>query len=186
MFLQSSAETDVIDTITKQLKEDGIDRTRDSVIRELFRQNLISIDFYAQLKGECDRNTWSVQLNKGSRDEEIGKFCEHLILDGKLTCLDWVQNVLLEICYAKLHIQKRQQNKPVPIETESKLLDFELFNKDCEDLTVVSPVAYHSLSKFLYSHHLYTAHRDNTGRIPSLQQSSMNSDYYDVRLCITQ
>ncbi|KOB76647.1 Timeless, partial [Operophtera brumata] len=184
MYMQSSAQSDVIGAITKQLKEEGIDKTRNSVIRELFRQNLISRDFYAQLKGESDRNTRTVQLAKETRDDEIRKYCEHLIQDGKSTCLDWVQKVLLEICHAKLQIHKMKLKKPAPVGSESKLLNFEIFRKEYEDLPVVSPVAYHSLNlKFLQLLHKLGFHMPvDTGRLFIRIPQFWTAEYLFIKL----
>lgn len=149
-YMQSSTHADVIGKITSQLREDGIDKTKESVIRELFRQNLIGRNIYErELKEKCQENTSTVKLNKESQEDEIARLCEHLRQDGKSTCLDWVQKVLLEICYAKLCIQRRNLKKVAAAHSDSKLLGFQIFRAKSEDLPVVSPVAYYSLSKYL-------------------------------------
>lgn len=145
--MQCCALPDVVGEIIKLFKEDGVTKSRDSVVRELLTQNIINNEEFEKLmKGESDRNIKSLQVTKEIRDDEIGKLCEQLAQDGKSKFLDWVQKVLLETCYAKLHFEKKNSQKENP-EVESKLLNFELFKKKACALPVKSPVSYHSLRK---------------------------------------
>lgn len=147
--MQCSALPDVVGEIIKLFKEDGIIKSRDSVIRELFKQNLINKEeFEAFIKGETDRNAKTVQINKEMRDDEIGKLCEQLVQDGKSKFLDWVQRVLLETCYAKIYLEKRsRESEDEDIFDNAQLKWMDL--KKSEQLAVISPVSYHSLRKFL-------------------------------------
>ncbi|XP_075992234.1 timeless isoform X2 [Anticarsia gemmatalis] len=144
-YMQCSALPDVVGEIIKLFKEDGVIKSRDSVIRQLFKQNLINKEeFDNLLKGESDRNSKNVQINKEVRDDEISTLCEQLAQDGKQKFLDWVQSVLLETCFAKIYLEKRSNE----IEGEEPFDNAEInwMNlRKSEDLNVLSPVSYHSL-----------------------------------------
>lgn len=143
--MQCGSHTDVVSEIIKLLKEDGIIKSRDSVIQELFKQNAINKDEYEKLvKGETDRNSKIVQVNKKMRDDEIGKLCEQLTQDGKLKFLEWVQKVLLDTCFAKICLKKKSR------ESEHEQILYKTTSikpNTLEDINGLSPVSYHSLSK---------------------------------------
>ncbi|XP_049865864.1 protein timeless [Pectinophora gossypiella] len=147
-YMQCSASPDVVGEIIKLFKEDGINKTRNSVIRELYKQKLINKDEYESAsKGESEKNSKNAQAAKEMRDDEIGKLCEQLAQDGKSQFLEWVQKVLLETCYAKITLEKKSLealNTPPP-NTQSKILNFDFFKKKDYDLPVTSPTSYHSL-----------------------------------------
>lgn len=154
--MQCSALPDVVGEIIKLYKEDDIVKSRDSVIKELFKQNLISKDeFDKYITGENDRRSKTVQANKEKRDDEISKLCEQLTQDGKSMSLDWVQKVLLETCFAKIYLEKlaRKPNAEEDEDGETKLTSVQKSN----DLHVLSPVSYHSLRKFCI--HLFSSSR---------------------------
>lgn len=148
--MQINANADVISHITKQLQDNGIYKTNESVIRELFRQKLVSREFYEkQMKGQKDVDIkMKTAHTEENREDDIAKFCEDLILEGKAASLDWLQEVLLEICHTKLQIHKRHLQKTTPF--PSKLLSFKIFRTKYDEMLVVSPVAYHSLSKCIF------------------------------------
>ncbi|XP_059048859.1 protein timeless isoform X2 [Achroia grisella] len=147
-YMQCSALPDVIGEIIKLYKEDDAIKPRESVIKELYKQNLISKDERDNfLKGETNRGANLIQAHKEMRDDEIGKLCDQLSQDGKSKFLDWVQKVLLDTCFAKIYVEKKgklQQNEMLGNKSD-KLLNFELFKKKSDDLPVMSPVSYHSL-----------------------------------------
>lgn len=138
--MQCSALPDVVGEIITLYKEDGIIKSRDSVIKELYTQNLINKEDYDRyVKGETDRNIKTVQVMKEMRDDEINKLCEQLTQDGKSKFLDWVQKVLLETCFAKIYLDKLcRKNESTKLTTLKK----------SNDLHILSPVSYHSLRKF--------------------------------------
>ncbi|KAJ0181807.1 hypothetical protein K1T71_002529 [Dendrolimus kikuchii] len=150
-FMQCSGSSDVVSEIINIFKEDGTIKSRNSVIKELFKQNLINQEtFDALIKGESDNNTKTVQVQKEMRDDEIGKLCEQLSSDGKGIYLEWVQKVLLDTCHAKIYLEKKNREamyyeSRTDANADSKLLNFELFKKKSNDLPVMSPVSYHSL-----------------------------------------
>ncbi|XP_045535378.1 protein timeless isoform X2 [Papilio machaon] len=137
-YIQCNTTSDVIGEVLKLFKEDGIIKKRDSVIKELFKQSIISKEeFEKLLKSEMDRNSKAFEINKEMRDDEIGKLCEQLAQDGKSKFLNWVQTVLLDTCYAKIYFEKKAQ------------MDIDFTNKDKDmDNTkdpIASSVSYHSL-----------------------------------------
>ncbi|CAD0196198.1 unnamed protein product [Chrysodeixis includens] len=144
-YMQCSALPDVVGEIIKLYKEDDVVKSRDSVIKELFKQNLISKDEFDKfITGENDRRSKNVQANKEKRDDEISKLCEQLTQDGKSKSLDWVQKVLLETCFAKIYLEKLARKTDAENDEEdgeSKLTTLRRSN----DLHVLSPVSYHSL-----------------------------------------
>ncbi|KAF9414680.1 hypothetical protein HW555_007458 [Spodoptera exigua] len=144
-YMQCSALPDVVGEIITLYKEDGIIKSRDSVIKELYTQNLINKEDYDKfVKGENDRNIKTVQVMKEMRDDEINKLCEQLTQDGKSKFLDWVQKVLLETCFAKIYLDKlarKSEGDNTIEENETKLSKL----KKSNDLHILSPVSYHSL-----------------------------------------
>lgn len=150
-YMQCSALPDVIGEIITLYNEDGIVKSRDSVIQELYTQNLINQEDYNKyVKGETDRDIKTVQVMKEMRDNEINKLCEQLTQDGKSKFLDWVQKVLLETCFAKIYVDKfsrKSESGYTTDENETKLSTL----KKSNDLHILSPVSYHSLRKFYFS-----------------------------------
>lgn len=147
--LQCNTFPDVAGEIVKLFKGEGINKSRQSVVRELFKLNLINKEERETLsKSECDTNK-NTLVSKEVRDDEIGKLCDQLKQDGKSKALDWVQKVLLETCFAKIQLEKRSRNikRATESKKEVKLLNFELFKEKSNELPVISPVSYHSLSK---------------------------------------
>ncbi|KAM3964699.1 timeless isoform 2-T2 [Aphomia sociella] len=148
-YMQCNAMPDVIGEIIKLYKEDDTIKSRESVIKELFKQNIINkVECDSLLKEESDRCVTVNQVPKEIRDDEISKLCDQLSQDGKSKILDWVQKVLLDTCFAKSYVEKKnkmQQNDMLSSKTDVKLLNFELFKKKSDELPVMSPVSYHSL-----------------------------------------
>lgn len=144
-YMQCSNSPDVVNEIIMKFKEDDIIKTRDSVIKELFKQNMINKEEYEKLvKGESDINSKTIKMNTVVRDAEIGKLCEQLAQDGKTQFLFWVQKVLLDTCCAKINLEKRLRDR----ENDSlfdKAEDIWTNLKKSEDIDVFSPVSYHSL-----------------------------------------
>ncbi|XP_013200570.1 protein timeless [Amyelois transitella] len=148
LYMQCSSLSDVIGEIIKLYKEDGIIKTRSSLIKELLKQNLINDDEYKQYQQqETERTAKILQVHEVARDDEISKLCDHLKNDGKSKFLDWVQKVLLDTCFAKHYIEKKNNEQiETPAENkEFKLMNFELFKKKSSRLPEMSPVSYHSL-----------------------------------------
>ncbi|KAJ8726312.1 hypothetical protein PYW07_001010 [Mythimna separata] len=142
-YMQCSALPDVVGEIISLYKEDGIIKSRDSVIKELYTQNLINKEDYDRyVKGETDRNVKTVQVMKEMRDDEINKLCEQLTQDGKSKFLDWVQKVLLETCSAKIYLDKLARKS----ESENNANETKLTTlKKSNEFHVLSPVSYHSI-----------------------------------------
>lgn len=148
-YMQCSVLSDAIGELVKMFREDGIIKSRDSVIKELLKQNLIDKETFDRfMKGENERSSKSIQKNMEKRDDEITKLCEQLAQDGKLKFLEWVQNVLLDTCSAKLYVEKR--SKLSRKDCASSKMDFLLQNmkKKFDELPILSPVSYHSFCKF--------------------------------------
>ncbi|XP_053625997.1 protein timeless isoform X2 [Plodia interpunctella] len=148
LYMQCSTLSDVIGEIIKLYKEDGIIKSRDSVIKELLKQNIINNSEYDEYQQkECDRTAKILQVHKEARDDEICKLCDQLTQDGKSKFLDWVQKVILDTCYAKLYVEKKKiiQSDTPAANSDFKMLNFELFKKKSSELPEMSPVSYHSL-----------------------------------------
>ncbi|XP_028040904.1 protein timeless isoform X2 [Bombyx mandarina] len=144
-YMQCNSLSDVIGEIVKLFKDYGTFKSRQSIITQLYKQNIIDKDkFETFLNAEKQWNTRTVELNKETRDDEIGKLCEQLANDGKSNFLDWVQKVLLDTCCAKIYIQKKSATKFLADQADCKLLNFELFKKK-SDFPSLSPVSCHSL-----------------------------------------
>lgn len=150
-YMQCSSSPNSIDEVIKMFKEDGIIKTRESVISELFKQNLINKEVFASLSGEVNKKiSETVQVSKETWRDEIRKLCEQFVRDGKSSSLDWVQRVLLETCYAKIYhekITKACLDPDVETPNEIKIMNFEMFKKKEIDAPIPSPVFYHSLRK---------------------------------------
>lgn len=152
--MQCNSAVDIIGGIVKLFKEDGIVKSRDSVVKELYNQLIINKEDFERLsKMESEKTSKVVQESKETREDEIGKLCEQLGQDGKSKFLDWVQTVLLETCFAKIYLQKSDSN--TLRQTTMTMFDkhtktFETFLKKPTDMPVMSPVSYHSLRKFFF------------------------------------
>lgn len=152
IYMQCNSSLDMFGEIIKMFKEDGIIKTRESVVAELYRQNLINKEKYESEKSENSKKIpETVQIYpKDSGRDEIGKLCEQFVRDGKSSCLIWLQKVLLETCFAKICHGKITEacidpDMDTPLKKEIKMLNFELLKEN--DLAVPSPVSYHSLRK---------------------------------------
>lgn len=154
-YMQCNSSQDLIGEIIKMFKEDGSIKTRESVLTELFKQNLINKEEFESQSREISKNhskTVLPQAPKESGRDEIRKLCEQFIRDGKSSSLDWVQNVLLEACFAKIYHEKITKaclgpNVDIPLKNEIKIMNFEMFKKKEIDVPIPSPVYYHSLRK---------------------------------------
>lgn len=151
--MQCKSSIDVIGEIIKMFQEDGIIKTRETVLTELFKQNLINKEEFDSRSRELSKKIpETVQVPKESGRDEIGKLCEQFIREGKSSSLVWVQRVLLETCFAKIYHEKLTKACLDPdIDTSSKneikIMNFEMFKKKEIDVPVPSPVFYHSLRK---------------------------------------
>lgn len=140
-YMQSNLSKDTIREIVKLYKEDGISKSRDSVIKELYKQNLINkVDLESLLKTEKDAN---YQQIKDARNNDISKLCNQLIQDNKVGFLEWIQKALLDTCFAKIYLEKKTAENPC------SQLKFECFKKKHVELPLISPVSYHSLRKYI-------------------------------------
>lgn len=148
--MQCNMMPNVVGEILKLFKENGIQKTRESVINELSKQNLINKEAYdTYSKNESALSSKKDLINKERREDEIEKLCEQLAQDGKSEFLIWVQRVLLETCFAKIYLEKKALDciYSSAYKKKVKLLRFELFKEKQNDLPDMSPVSYHSLSK---------------------------------------
>lgn len=146
-FMKCGSSSDVIGDIIKLFREDDIIKSRDSVIKELLNQNIITNNEYENfINGGNDHNT-VVQVKETSNDE-IRELCEQIARAGTSKFLEWVQKALLDTCFAKICMEKKSQDE-LPTINECKLLDFELFKKKSVEFPPMSPVAYHALRKCL-------------------------------------
>ncbi|XP_073941710.1 timeless [Choristoneura fumiferana] len=148
-YMQCNTQQDVVGEIVICYKEDGSTKTRDSVIKALYKQNIINKEEFDKLsKKETDRCSKMKKINKEIRDVEIGKLCEQLRQDGKYKCFEWVQTVLLKACHVKLYFEKKTlrcaEDNLTKVEG-SNILQFKFFNQEIQELPVLSPVSYHSL-----------------------------------------
>ncbi|GBP40332.1 Protein timeless [Eumeta japonica] len=149
IYMQCSSSADVIGETLRLLEDDGIVKSRKSIIKELYQQNIISSEqreeFMKNEVGQSSRNTFS---EEDMRDDETNNLCEQLRNDGKTKFLHWVQMVLLDICFARIYLDKN----PIPAEnTETnhiksrKVFTRDVFIKKSFEIPVMSPVSYHSL-----------------------------------------
>ncbi|XP_063636131.1 protein timeless-like [Cydia splendana] len=143
-YLQCNNHPDVIGKILRCLKEHGTVKSRYSVIRELYKRNIINKEEYEKLSKSEVKADRGAKMNKEIRYVEIGKLCEQLRQDGKTKCLDWVQQVLLETCYAKLQIEKKYRSECGTTAGHTGIDQFKLFNQGYNS-PVMSPVSYHAL-----------------------------------------
>ncbi|XP_063380281.1 protein timeless-like [Cydia fagiglandana] len=143
-YLQCNTHPDVIGEILRCLKERGTVKSRYSVIRELYKRNIINKEEYEKLSKSEVKADRGAKMNKEMRYVEIGKLCEQLRQDGKTKCLDWVQQVLLETCYAKLQIEKKYRSECGTTAGHTGIHQFKLFNQGYNS-PVMSPVSYHAL-----------------------------------------
>lgn len=139
-FMQCNTSQDVIGDIVKLFEEDCERKTRDSVIKELYKLNhLDKGQFYSLLETEYDINSQANQKTKDARSNEIGRLCELLIQDGKTRFLEWMQRALLDTCFAKIYLEKKGAESVGQLNESSK--------KKHDGLPQISPVSYHNLRK---------------------------------------
>lgn len=130
--MQCNESPDVVGEILKMFSEDGVVKSRESVLKELYNQFIIN-------KEQLDK--LSKKETEETRENEVAKICEQLIQDGKSVFLDWVQTVILETCAAKIYVEKKTSNTCNVTSYE------ELPQEEPEDFPVISPVSYHSIRK---------------------------------------
>lgn len=165
-YMQCNSSADVIGDIVKLFKENGIIKTRNSVVKELYNQFLINKEeFENLLKKENEKPTSSktTQESNETRDDEISKLCQQLRQDGMPKFLDWVQIVLLKTCFAKIYLEKMKSKRfglseMTVFDKHGQAIE-SLLNQPAE-LPVMSPVSYHSLRKFQFLHLFYLPAND--------------------------
>ncbi|CAK1549861.1 unnamed protein product [Leptosia nina] len=152
IYMKSNAASDVIAEIIKLFKEDGIIKSRESVTKQLYKQSIIEKAQYDKLMKEEFEKKSKGSEPRDAKDDDIGKLCEHITKDGKGQFLDWVQNVLLETCHAKIILEKLRLNREsvhTDLPIEGKMSFHSIPKKAVKDLPVMSAVSYHSL---LFNH----------------------------------
>ncbi|XP_041978876.1 protein timeless isoform X2 [Aricia agestis] len=138
-YMQCKTKPNVIGEIVNLFKEDGIVKTGEAIVKELFHQYVINKEEYESLLKKDAESSRQLQDTRKSRDNEIGKLCDQLAQDGKAKFLHWVQTVLLETCYAKIYLEKKSlRTFDESTDTSTKFDSF-------EPKPVVSPVPYHAL-----------------------------------------
>lgn len=152
--MQCSGNSDTIGDIVKLYSDDGNNKSRESVIKNLYKQKIINkVEYDAYIKDQSKRNGKPGQSVKDVRDEEINKLSEQLTQDGKIKILHWVQKVVLDICNVKIHFERKAMNSSNAEKEDSKkdkgILHFELFKKKLGEVPLTSPVSYHCIRKFI-------------------------------------
>lgn len=139
----------MIGEIVKMYKDDGVTKTCESVVKELYNQFIINKEQFDKLsKKEPEKASKSIVPEiKETRESEIDKLCEQHIQDGKSKFLDWVQNVLLECCSVKIYLEKKTSETLSFATFPKNGQPFENYSHKPKDLPVISPVSYHSLRK---------------------------------------
>lgn len=153
--MQCSTASDVIGEVIKIYRDVGvINKSRISVIKKLYEQNIISKQEYENyMIAETNQSLKTSETNKEIRDDDIAKLCEQLIQDGKLEFLNWVQKVLLDTCYLKMFFEKekiKHQIGETRSQSDLKTLHNEIFKKILIDVPVLCPVLYHNLRKLQF------------------------------------
>ncbi|CAH4002900.1 protein timeless [Pieris brassicae] len=143
IYMQSNTSSDVVGEIIKLFKDDGVVKTRESVIKQLYKQSIIQRNEFDKLLNEDSERNTKTKTREG-RNDDIGKICEYITKDGKSNCLDWVQNVLIETCHAKVCLEKMRVQQDKEEVSEDKI-GFHTTPKRPKDMPVISPVSYYSL-----------------------------------------
>lgn len=146
--MQNNTAADVVGEIIRLLKDDGISKSRESVVKQLYKQSIIERSDFDKLMKENSERSSKAETREG-KDDGIGKICEYITKDGKGKFLDWVQNVLLDTCHVKICLEKMRANKQATEEMMGGKMGFLSLPKKSKDLPLVSPVSYHSLCKFI-------------------------------------
>ncbi|XP_022123071.2 protein timeless [Pieris rapae] len=144
IYIQSNTSPDVVGEIIKRFKDEGVVKTRESVIKQLYKQSIIQRNVFENLLKQDTETKNTKTETRDVKNDDIGKICEYITKDGKKKFLDWVQNVLLETCYAKLCLEKKKAKQDEEEVAEDKV-GFYTTPKKPKDMPVMSPVSYHAL-----------------------------------------
>ncbi|XP_047515532.1 protein timeless isoform X1 [Pieris napi] len=142
IYIQSNTSSDIVGEIIKLFKDDGVVKTRESVIKQMYKQSIINRNEFEQLLKEDSERKSKTEMREG-KDDDIGKICEYITKDGKRKFLDWVQNVLIETCHAKVCLEKMKVQQDEE-QAENKNGCHTTLKRP-KDMPVMSPVSYHSL-----------------------------------------
>lgn len=152
--MQRNSSQDSFGAINKMFKENGIIETRKFVQSELFQQYLIYKEEVESVSRKIsNKNSETMQVPEESGHDEIRKLCKQFVRDGKSSSLDWVQRALLETCFAKIYYEKISTASLDPhiyvdsLNTEIKIMNFELFKNNEMNAPIPCSVCYHSFSK---------------------------------------
>ncbi|XP_077292817.1 LOW QUALITY PROTEIN: timeless [Arctopsyche grandis] len=135
-YMKCSKKANIIETISSMYIEDGIKKTQDSIIRQLHKQGLISEDeFYQCFVGGStnilsQESKCSVPIQVTSPIDEIERLKNELHKENMSNALQWLQKVLLEICFVKICLNG--------VETKSEI-------KIDQIIPTVEPVPFHNI-----------------------------------------
>ncbi|KAK9509951.1 hypothetical protein O3M35_004833 [Rhynocoris fuscipes] len=112
-YVQSANNNDPVGDVIKLYSNSGVcNKTRIGVIEQLLKQDVITGPQYNDLMKKEPITVTSVQSKQvdqtTTHKDEVEILKEHLIKDGKVCFLTWVQKVLLDACNAKLHLKKNR------------------------------------------------------------------------------
>lgn len=138
--MQSTKDSDIIASVAALFKEDGVEKSDESILDQLYEEEVISRDEYLKLQnnGEGMEMRTSIfscaaSIITLSDKDDVEKLKEDLIGQNMKKALLWLQKELLEVCYAKHCLSGKTKEETVRIHDHIK--DF------------IEPIAFHSLRK---------------------------------------
>lgn len=106
--MESRKQTNMIENIISQYEENGSStKTKIGVIKQLFKQNLISQDTYAALVKNENAGDDSDNNSENSESHDIRFLKEQLLKENVGHSILWLQDVLIEACNCKIYIGHR-------------------------------------------------------------------------------
>ncbi|XP_050675736.1 protein timeless-like [Leptidea sinapis] len=142
-YLQSTNSSDIVGEILRLLKEDGIVKSRESVIKQLLTHAKLDKTKFGKLTKDESGQCCKVMDTTDTEDDNVGKLCEQLKQNGKAKSLAWVQSILLETCFAKIYLETVQV-EDICRETDTVSAD-ESSDKKPKELPILSPTSYNCL-----------------------------------------
>ncbi|XP_073987080.1 timeless isoform X2 [Rhodnius prolixus] len=122
-YVQSANNSDPVGDVVNLYSKNGVtNKTRIGVIEQLLKQDVITGNQYNDLMKKEPLSVTSIQPTQHAEHstqskDEVEILRDHLIKDGKINFITWIQKVLLETCNAKLNIKKNRNEcltEPLP------------------------------------------------------------------------
>lgn len=138
--MQSTKSSRIIASVAALFKDDGVEKSDESILDQLYEQKVITRDEYLKLQNngegmEIRTSLFScaASIVAPSDKDDVEKLKGDLIRQNMKKVLIWLQKELLEVCYAKHCLSGKTKEENVRIHDHIKDL--------------IEPIAFHSIRK---------------------------------------